>query len=137
METKKKSHPPHGVFFVGVPSASRKTADWKAPAVTGIFLLCLVSATSALGQATPPVRQPGAEKSEIVELEEISVTGSHIRMSTTEADKGALPIELISEAKFQLTSGERISDFVRSSPVINATAPLPTRATGGALVERA
>jgi iron complex outermembrane recepter protein len=118
METKTTRIPPPGVSFIGVQSISHDSAKRKRTAVTG-FCLLLLSAHSALAQATPPSRTGDADKSDVVELEQISVTGSHIRMSTTEADKGALPIELISESKFQLTSGERISDFVRSSPVIS------------------
>ncbi|HEY0865310.1 MAG TPA: TonB-dependent receptor [Lacunisphaera sp.] len=77
-------------------------------------------AAIAQGQVVEPAAaKAGEKKSEAVELEKFSVTGSHIRMATTEADKGALPMEFITADKFRFTAGEKITDFVRSSPVIS------------------
>lgn len=85
-----------------------------------LALLCpMLPAGPAWGQAAPASPPPAERKTDVVELEKFSVTGSHIRMSTAEADRGALPIELIPAAKFELTAGEKITDFVRSSPVIS------------------
>ncbi len=85
-----------------------------------LALLCHVLPTSSVSaqaaRSSPTPRQTAAD---VIELEEFSVTGSHIRMSTAEADRGALPIELIPAAKFELTAGEKITDFVRASPVIS------------------
>ena len=69
--------------------------------------------------AADPAQKSEEKNSKTVELEKFTVTGSHISMSATETDKGALPIELITAAKFNFTAGEKISDFVRSSPVIS------------------
>jgi iron complex outermembrane receptor protein len=86
----------------------------------GLAVLTLGLAASTEGQVA---EQAGAKavqkKPDTVELEKFSVTGSHIRMSTTATDKGALPMELITAAQFQFTAGEKITDFVRSSPVIS------------------
>ncbi|MFO1447824.1 MAG: TonB-dependent receptor [Opitutaceae bacterium] len=79
----------------------------------------MLAAPLARAQAKQVKDDRESPKSDVIELERVSVTGSHIQMSTTEADRGPLPIELISAAKFQMTSGEKISDFVRSSPVIS------------------
>ena len=92
METNTKSIPPSGVSFVGLQPVVRKTTKWDRTAAIGFSLLFLLSAHSAIAQTTPP-RNSETSQPDVVELEEISVTGSHIRMSTTEADKGALPID--------------------------------------------
>lgn len=85
-----------------------------------VAVLTLGLTSIGQGQVAEPAGAKAAEKkSDIVELEKFSVTGSHIRMSSTETDKGALPIELITAAQFQFTAGEKITDFVRSSPVIS------------------
>lgn len=84
----------------------------------GVSILLSLFGHDAAGQEAPKERDR-KQQPEAVEMEKFSVTGSHIRMSTTEADAGALPIELIPAAKFQFTSGEKITDYVRSSPVIS------------------
>jgi iron complex outermembrane receptor protein len=86
----------------------------------GLAVMTLGLAAIARGQVVEPAgAKTEAKKSDTVELEKFTVTGSHISMGTTATDKGALPIELITAAKFDFTSGEKISDFVRSSPVIS------------------
>jgi iron complex outermembrane receptor protein len=86
----------------------------------GLAVLSLGLAAIARGQVVEPATTKAVEKkSDTVELEKFSVTGSHIRMATTEADKGALPMELITAEKFMFTAGEKITDFVRSSPVVS------------------
>ncbi len=86
----------------------------------GLAVLTLGLAAIAQGQVVEPAEAKTSEKkTDAVELEKFLVTGSHIRMSSTETDKGALPIELITAAKFQFTAGEKITDFVRTSPVIS------------------
>ncbi len=105
-------HPPRGVVSVRSRPVSRPCR-----AVLGALALLSTSLAASGQQAAQPAEKE--KKPEVVELAKFSVTGSHIRMSTTEADKGALPVELIPAAKFQFTAGERITDYVRSSPIIS------------------
>lgn len=86
----------------------------------GLAILTVGFGSIARGQvAKPDTQEAEQKKTDVVELEKFQVTGSHIRMATTEADKGALPMEFITAEKFMFTAGEKITDFVRSSPVIS------------------
>lgn len=99
-------------FFVSSLQRKRRLA--------GSLVLALLFSNFATGQVTTgTAKQNEATNPDLVELEKYTVTGSHISMSATETDKGALPIELITAAKFNFTAGEKITDFVRSSPVIS------------------
>lgn len=116
MKPYRQNPPPTGVSDAGV-SLERSTAASNRHRTCGagaVLFLCLASFAAAQTAAPTPDND-----SDVVKLEAVSVTGSHIQMSTTEADRGVLPLELITENKFQLTAGEKITDFVRSSPVIS------------------
>ncbi len=87
----------------------------------GWLALVLLAINPAIAQeaAENTGQEKAQAKSDVLKLEKYTVTGSHISMSATETDKGAVPVELITAAKFNFTAGENISDFVRYSPVIS------------------
>jgi iron complex outermembrane receptor protein len=65
-------------------------------------------------------------------LEEVVVTGSNIR-SSAEADKSALPVQVLTDTKFKMTAGESIGDLLRSQPVVAGfnTTPANDEYAGG------
>lgn len=74
-----------------------------------------------------------AASSQAAQLEEVIVTGSNIRINAAEADKGGTPIEIISAAKFQATSGEQVGSFLRQMPFVAGanTQPANDSTNGG------
>ena len=106
------------------PAGAAGTGTLRVLPAASFFLRVTLTALGSLAFATTvplSAQQRAAEPKDddVLQLERVSVTGSHIQMSTTEADRGPLPLELISEKKFELTAGEKITDFVRASPVIS------------------
>ena len=56
-----------------------------------------------------------------VQLDKFTVTGSNIKMTAADADRGALPVDIISAQSFQLTAGETFADFMRTMPAVTGT----------------
>ncbi len=73
----------------------------------------------------------GAEKAP--ELAEVVITGSNIRVGADEADKSALPVQVLSSEDFKATAGESIGDLLRSQPIVSGfnTTPANDEYNGG------
>jgi iron complex outermembrane receptor protein len=84
-------------------------------------LVATVCTCPTFGQSAPAAAAPADMKTSVVELDKLTVTGSNIRMTAADADKGALPVEIISNQRFQLGSGESFADFMRTMPAITGT----------------
>lgn len=84
-------------------------------------LLAAVCGGSAFAQSAPATTAENPDKTPVLELDKLTVTGSNIRMTAADADKGALPVEIISNSRFQLTSSESVADFMRTMPAITGT----------------
>ncbi|HVT72090.1 MAG TPA: TonB-dependent receptor [Lacunisphaera sp.] len=77
-----------------------------------------MSICPAWGQAVPADAPPASDKAPVLQLERFTVTGSNIQMTAADADKGALPVDIVSAGRFQLSNAESFSDFMRNVPTI-------------------
>lgn len=102
---------PSGSLMIAIPARGSRWIE--------LLGVVIIIATPAFSQLVNPGNLTNQQKSDVIVLDRVSVTGSHIQMSTAELDRGALPIELIPASKFEMTAGEKITDFVRYSPVIS------------------
>lgn len=85
-----------------------------------MFLAALFNslALAGFGQTAPAQPEQSNPEARTLELEKLMVTGSNIRMTAADADKGAVPLEMISAQRFQLSSSESVADYLRSVPAV-------------------
>ena len=84
-------------------------------------LVATVCTCPSFGQSAPAAAAPADTKTSMVELDKLTVTGSNIQMTAADADKGALPVDIISAGRFQLSNAESFSDFMRTIPTVTGT----------------
>lgn len=51
-------------------------------------------------------------------IDQVIVTGSNIRMNASELDKSALPVEIISNEKLQMTASEQVGNYLRNQSFV-------------------
>ena len=78
------------------PGASVFRLAARTRALSVSALLVAVTVSPAFGQSAPANNVQTAPKTQVLELDKLTVTGSNIRMTAADADKGALPVEIIS-----------------------------------------
>src|SRR3954469_12492957 len=102
-----RSQPPVGGFS---PGASFLRLIARGRALLAPVAIAAVAINPAFGQTAPvnPTEVPA--KAPALELQKFTVTGSNIQMTAADADKGALPVNIISNGRFQLSNAESFSD---------------------------
>lgn len=98
------------------------------------LLTCLAFSTSLgslAAEQAPPSSTAENASGDVLKMETFTVTGSNIRMSTSEADRSSLPVDFIPASKFELTSGESVSDLLRNQPFVSGANQSPATDENG------
>ncbi len=114
----RQSSPPNATKPETSPNTSNSMKKPSAIARKTTWIATLLAFAAGAEAGAQTSAAPTDAPVPVTLMEAFSVTGSNIRMNTSEADRGRLPIEFIPAEKFQFTSGERIGDFLRSEPYI-------------------